>query len=218
MLKIDPVTLTTSSDISGIDASGYDISANSGKFRGGVVGPDGKIYCIPSSARRVLRFNPQTNVVEQSSTTDVSGYQGGALASNGNIYMVPKGTGNIGVIDPVTFTVSKITTYIASNGTITNISSIGGSSQKFCCAVSAPNGLIYCIPEGGSVILTIDPVTNIARQIGTGWGGDGFSGGVLAPNGKIYISPLNANYVPIIKTGFPTQDNWMIAPQFNKSP
>lgn len=218
VLRINPINLTTSTDISGIDASGYDISANTEKFRGGVVGPDGNIYCIPSSARRVLRFNPFTNVVQQSSTIDVSGYQGGALASNGNIYMVPKTTDNIGVIDTSNFTVSKITTYTTLNGTTANISSIGLSSQKFYSAVSAPNGLIYCIPEGGNVWLTINPATNTATQIASFGGSDGFAGAALAPNGKIYVGPLNANYAPIIKTGLPTQNSWMLSRCFNNTP
>ena len=219
VLKINPVDLTVTTDISGIDVSGYDISSNTDKFFGGIVGTDGNIYCIPRSARRVLRFNPITNVVQQSNTVDLSGYQGGALASNGNIYMVPKITSNIGVIDISNFTVSKITTYIALNGTVTNISSIGPTaSQKFNSAISAPNGLIYCIPEGGNVWLTINPETNIATQIASLGGSDGFAGSALSPNGKIYVAPLNANYVPIVKTGLPTQNNWMLSPTFNKTP
>jgi len=43
-----------------------------------------------------------------------------------------------------------------------------------------------------------------------------YSGGVLAPNNKIYVIPRSATDIPIIKTGLPkVAYPWMVAPSFN---
>lgn len=61
------------------------------KWRGGVVGGDGKIYCVPDCASQVLCIDPATQ------STSVFGelgngrwkWRGGALALDGRIYCAP---------------------------------------------------------------------------------------------------------------------------------
>ena len=62
--------------------------------------------------------------------------------------------------------------------------------------VLAPNGKIYCIPNGISSVLVIDTITGTTSNITTT--GGGYVGGVLASNGLIYCVPASATNVMII--------------------
>ena len=230
ILRIDPNTNNIFIDISGINTTNYpSLISNSNKFSGGVVGSDGNIYCIPSSAARALRFNPLTNVVETSQTPDISGYMNGVLSTNNRIYMIPGLGNNIGYIDISNFNIpglaanTSLTSFTNTAGTSTNISALGsGGSAKFQSGILAQNGLIYTVPNTNSRVLAIDTSSNMATQIfpltNGNLGSDAFSGCVLAPNGKLYIAPLNNSTALIIKTGIPTNTSWMYAPSFNKTP
>jgi len=72
----------------------------------------------------------------------------------------------------------------------------------------APNGNIYCPPNGASNILIINPTTN---AVSYGTGGPALSpalstqtylGGVLAPNGNIYGVPYNSSNILIISNAY----------------
>ena len=70
------------------------------KYIGGVLAPNGKIYCIPVNSTQILVIYPSND------TTFLSGnfsgtvkWQGGVLASNGKIYCVPRNSTQILVID-----------------------------------------------------------------------------------------------------------------------
>jgi hypothetical protein len=227
ILKIDPSNNTFTVDVSNINTTTYPLlGTNLQKFSGGVVGSDGNIYCIPNQARRVLRYNPSTKAVTLSATPDVSGYVNGVLATNSRIYMIPSFSDNIGIVDISFFSTAglavntSITSFTNSDGTSTNISSLG--SNKFNSGILGQNGQIYTIPYSSSRFLRIDTSNNSARQIypltNSNLGSDQYGGAVLAPNGKIYVAPLSSDVVPIIKTGIPTQQGWMYAPSFNKTP
>ena len=73
------------------------------KYAGGVLGPDGKIYCNPYDANNIGVFDPSTKIF---STIDVSStgtggakYAGGVVAGNSKIYFVPRHADNIGELD-----------------------------------------------------------------------------------------------------------------------
>jgi hypothetical protein len=62
------------------------------KWIGGVLAPNGKIYCVPFNATTVLIIDPLTDTAEQTSITGLGGtykWIGGVLAPNGKIYCVP---------------------------------------------------------------------------------------------------------------------------------
>ena len=62
------------------------------KWFGGVLAPNGKIYCVPRSSTSVLIIDPETNTAETTSITGLTGnakWYGGVLAPNGKIYCVP---------------------------------------------------------------------------------------------------------------------------------
>jgi hypothetical protein len=229
ILRIDPINNTVSIDASGINITNYPVmGTNTAKYSGGVVGSDGNIYCIPNTARRVLRYNPVTKAITFSATPDVSGYNSGVLGPNSRIYMMPSSAANnIGIVNINTFSTAgqavdiSLTSFTDASGGTTLISSLGGGT-RFISGILAPNDKIYCIPYGGARFLSVDTSNNTASQIfpltNTNVGSDAYGGAVLAPNGKIYVCPLNVDYVGIIKTGLPSQQGWMYAPSFNKSP
>ena len=70
------------------------------KWFGGVLAPNGKIYCVPNNSTQILVIDPATN------TTALFGnfsgnikWLGGVLAPNGKIYYVPGNSTQILVID-----------------------------------------------------------------------------------------------------------------------
>jgi hypothetical protein len=86
IIKIDPITNT------GVE---FGSLVGSNKYRGGVVGADGKVYFIPWFANQVCVLNPVDDSISFIST-NLSQYgsdkwQGGSLAPNGKIYCMPGG-------------------------------------------------------------------------------------------------------------------------------
>jgi hypothetical protein len=225
VLRIDTSnnnTIVSDASLTNITTTRFaTLGTNINKFAGGVLGSDGKIYCIPSEARRVLRFTPTTasQVPEVLTSADVSGYVGGVLSPNNRIYMIPYVANNIGIIDISNSTIStSLSTFINTSGVVTDISTLG--TTKFHGGVLGPNGNIYCMPDDNSnnTILYIDTSSNLVRSITFGTESQSYGGGVLASNGKIYMAPLNATNVPSIKTGIPVLTGWQYANSLNKNP
>jgi hypothetical protein len=89
VLVIDPEN-TTISYIS--------VSSGSGKYAGGVLAPNGKIYAIPLNAENVLIIDPENTTTTISYISVSSGsnqYIGGVLAPNGKIYAIPFNADNV---------------------------------------------------------------------------------------------------------------------------
>jgi hypothetical protein len=176
------------------------------KWYGGVLAPNGKIYCVPNSATEVLIIDPATNTTDRTSiSTGLSGsnkWYGGVLAPNGKIYCVPRNAEEVLIIDPTTNTADR-----------TSISTGLSGSNKWFGGVLAPNGKIYCVPDSAEEVLIIDPTTNTADRTSiTGLSGsEKWYGGVLAPNGKIYCVPRNAEEVLIIDPATNTTDRTSIS-------
>jgi hypothetical protein len=168
------------------------VISNSDNYTSGCLSSNGKIYAVPAKAASVLKIDP----VEKTATTfgsfSSSGeykWQGAILAPNGKIYGTPYRSTAILEIDTETDTVSTF-------GNVTG-GWVGG------CLSS--NGKIYCPPYSGEVttsILKIDPIARTATTFGsidlsyfTPFGFSislyyGWQGAILAPNGKIYCSPI----------------------------
>jgi len=182
-----------------------------GKWQGGVLGPNGKIYFIPGSSPSVAILDTKTNTLDTSTITGITGaglkWFGGILANNDKIYCIPDdrlNTDNVLIIDPKTNT--------ADITTITGIKSLprGPSGWKSGCL--HPNGKIYCAPYDSTTVLVIDPATNTVDNTDIiGLNAPDFNignrhfwhGGVLAPNGKIYFIPTSADRVLIADPNSP---------------
>lgn len=191
VLEIDPVSRTATT-------FGGTLSGST-KWDGGVLAPNGKIYGVPSSSTSILKIDP----VAQTATTFgsiTSGYSGGVLHSNGKIYAVREGVGyDLLQIDPSNDTVSIVTI---------SISGIPGGSWRG--GVLGANGKMYFIPAAFSAsspgVLEVDILTNTASLIyfvdisasgpyNTKTYTNGWAGGVLDPNGKIYGFPFTSTNI-----------------------
>jgi streptogramin lyase len=173
---------------------------------GGVLAPNGKIYCVPGRATSVLIIDPQTDSTDSISDVPLGGgpspdWLGGILAPNGKIYCIPWESSNVLIIDPLTNTLDTIT-----------INEPGGGN-KWHGGVLARNGKIYGIPYDSDAVLVIDPATDLVTTIPIPGPGPPYPddpskwyGGVLAPNGKIYCIPWQADYVMIIDPESETLD------------
>ena len=159
-----------------------------GSYCGSVLGPNGKIYCIPrayaiSCSIGIIDTVAKTfNIMPSAVVTANQGYIGGVLAPNGKIYCIPfvdSGSVSVGIIDPATDT---FTTMPSSS-----VSTVGAYNG----GVLAPNGKIYCIPYNATNVGIIDPVANTfnTTTITNAPGSAAYTGGCLGPNGKIYFAP-----------------------------
>jgi len=73
----------------------------SDKYIGGVLAPNGKIYCVPNNSTQILVIDPATNTTALFGNFSSSHkWFGGVLAPNGKIYCVPFNSTQILVIDP----------------------------------------------------------------------------------------------------------------------
>ena len=86
-------------------------------------------------------------------------------------------------------------------------------------AVLGLDGIIYGMPNVSLNRLLFYDVLNNTRGtivVTTNNTTEKWCGGVLAPNGVIYMIPSHYTRVATIKTGIPKLQPWMIAPEFNK--
>lgn len=180
----------------------------------GVNDLSGNIYFIPGTqnTRKILKLNIITETI---TTIDIGSigvsttrWIGGVLAPNGKIYFIPGREQRVLVLNLINDTFTYITAGIPSNTT-----------NNWYGGVLGMDGLIYCIPSFGVLVLVIDPSTDTAYTIDSGLNASGtsvWSGGVLAPTGAIYGVPGGYSHPLLIRTGLPTLQPWMLAPEFNK--
>lgn len=170
-----------------------------GGWRGAVLGPNNKIYGIPTNATSVLELDPATRKVTTFgdfgtalAPANCSGalhcgldkWIGGVLAPTGKIIGIPYAAESVLEFDPLTHDVSTF-------GVISS-----SVKRKWVEGVLARNGKIYAIPYDAPTILEIDPVTHALETFGNvGKEPCKWYGGVLAPNDKIYAIPYASQFV-----------------------
>jgi streptogramin lyase len=190
---------------------------------GGVLAPNGFIYCAPAeSGSGILKIDPGDNSTSYIGT--FSGYRGAVLAPNGKIYFIPSDASSVLVLDPTddsTYTFGSLslslgyiggalapdgniycapfaaTQILKINTTNDTVSSFGslGSGNKWTGTITAPNGKLYGVPFASSTILYIDPKNDSSATFDSLGGGNKYFGGCLGPNGKIYFAPHDAGSV-----------------------
>ena len=197
------------------------VGSGTGKWWGGVLAHNGKIYCIPHASSTVLVIDPEKRTTYTFTCPTTPSYNGinqrwagGVLAPNGKIYGIPwnlASSVNLLEIDPIVDSAKIITGIPTGNVSLGDNLWIGG--------VLASTGKIYSMPAlqafGGTleIDLTTDPITfNIISSPSITPGNWRGMGGVLGPDGKIYviihenpplvIDPIaRTNTAPITSTG-----------------
>jgi hypothetical protein len=222
ILVIDTQTKTVSTDIFSSIGTYSDPYAFPGNWAGAVLGPNGKIYGIPTQETRVLEIDPITNTATTfgSLSSSADKWWGGVLAPNGKIYGIPITSTTILEIDPIN----------RSTSTFENTSQFISSGEYFYNGILGADGKIYIIPYNHNKILRLDPETKTLSLYGYLPNNTSVFAGVLAPNGNIYMLPsgrsdvINFNTVytqgALVSIGT-TQSyapaNWMLSSYTNKS-
>jgi len=182
LMELNPrhnIDFFESSNTTGITSTfGNTGQSSQGKWWGGVLASNGKIYGMPLNSTTVLEIDPITRTTSTFPSSS-RGCAGGVLAPNGKIYGIPASSSfQVLEINPITRTTSSF-----------------GSGGTYIGGVLAPNGKIYGIPnDARKQVLEIDPITRTTSTFGTITSTySGVEGGVLAPNGKIYGIPSGNN-------------------------
>ena len=154
------------------------------KYLGGVLGDDGRIYAIPGHARRVLRIDPSSGVVDHIGPSFEGHYKWlRGVKVGGIIYGMPCHHGSVLRIDPAT-------------GHVSTFGNCGDGEWKWHGGVVAGDGSIYAMPQSAEAVLRIDPVKDAVSLVGGPFPGrNKWYGGLLGADGCIYGIPQNADSV-----------------------
>jgi hypothetical protein len=193
VLIFDPITNTI--DTTTLSSTSFpSIFTGSGRWWGGVLASNGKIYGIPYNSTNILVIDPYNNTL---TTIDISGlvpapvaggWVGGVLAPNGtDIYCAPYNATRILKINTINDTASYVVTAIAG-------------STKFAGGVLAPNGFIYFIPRTAANIFYVNTATDAVASTAHGQGVS-WSGGVLGQDGLVYWIPYSNGNIVVMTPG-----------------
>ena len=173
ILEIDPSLISSGNPASAYKTFGNFDSFGIEKWQGGVLAPDGKIYCIPFRAGTILEIDP----INQTTSTwgAVNGnFSGGVLAPNGKIYAIPYNALTLLEIDPVNKQTRKFGAF--------------NEYFKWRGGVLGVDGVIYGIPFRSKTVLTIDlgfsPATGSSGS--ENWSLVGLPGDILDPRSPYF--------------------------------
>jgi hypothetical protein len=172
-------------------------------YLGGEVGVDGKIYCIPGHASRVLVIDPETDLVTQI---------GPDLTSNGTKFKWLRGIPIGDVIYGLPCHASDVLKIHVPTQTITKLPipyeefyddpTIAKQQRKMIWkyhggSISPIDGCIYAVPQSAWHVLKIDPKTETCSLVGpTLEGKYKWYGGVVGTDdGAVYCVPQNSPHV-----------------------
>ena len=168
---------------------GEKLEGGNHKWGGTLAAPNGSLYGIPNSARRVLKFNSIDKSVSEIGPDFGDGgwkWSRGAITESGIIYCVPLQIDRgILKIDTNTDTVIELDF---------NLLPEQGDYRWRSCAL-ALDGCIYCMPYNGCRIMKLDPNNNDAMSSV----GDAFEAGlvgtVVGVDGCVYGIPYDSNRI-----------------------
>jgi len=108
-------------------------------FIGGVLLPDGRVFCVPHASTSALIYDPATDTLTIPTGTypGSSAFNGGVLLPDGRVFCVPHDSTSARIYDPVTDTLITPTgTYPGSNA--------------FNGGVLLPDGRVFCVPHSST--------------------------------------------------------------------
>jgi hypothetical protein len=205
ILIIDPLTQTVTRSTLGAT---IPLNTSGGVFRwfGGVLAPNGKIYCMPRNSGMVLVIDPLNNSATTTNfgltLSDSTKWIGGVLGANGKVYGVPRTATDVLVIDTSNDTATR-----------TDFGLDLSAANKYQGGVLAPNGKIYCVPRAATDMLVIDPATETATTTNFSIdmsGSTKYLGGTLANNGKFYCIPRNVADILVVSGFSPSFDEQVL--------
>jgi hypothetical protein len=163
----------------GVDLTGGD------KWKGSVLAPDGKIYCIPYLATDFLVIDPSTDTAIRTTLgldfSSAFGWESGVLAFNGKIYCPPNyWNTNFCIIDTKTSTATKETWGVSM---VANV-------QKWRSGVTTGNKKLYFQPSSNDepLLLIVDIENNTASKIAITTNSRISNGVTIAPDGTVYAT------------------------------
>jgi hypothetical protein len=158
------------------------------KFLGGLLLPDGRVFCNPFAVLYGSIYDPTTDSFTNTPNLIPNLYNtlGSVLLKNGNIYLIPSSGGILGVVyNPTTNAVLTAPTGAATAPTAT---------EAYCGGVVMQDGRVFCVPSGSTVARIYNPVTNILESPTITNGAfpgtaTAYSGGVLLADGRVFLVP-----------------------------
>jgi len=163
-------------------------------YIGGVLLPNGKVFCVPHNATSARIYDPATDTLTTPAGTypGSGAYTGGVLLPNGKVFCVPHNATSARIYDPVT-------------DTLTTPAGAYPGSSAYVGGVLLPNGKVFCVPHVATSARIYDPATDtLTTPAGTYPVGGAYAGGVLLPNGKVFCVPFSATsariYDPVTDT------------------
>lgn len=114
------------------------LTGGSFAFNGGVLLPDGRVFCIPRDASNGKIYDPMTDTQFTTALTSDTSYafSGGVLLPDGRVFCVPYNAFGAKIYDPVTDT--QFTTTLT------------GGNFAFFGGVLLPDGRVFCVPTNAS--------------------------------------------------------------------
>ena len=171
---------------------GEELEGGDTKWKGTLAAPNGYLYGIPLSARRVVKFNPVDYSMTFIGPDFGDGWfkwYNGAINDSGIIYCVPcNSRRGILKIDTNTDNVTELDA---------NLLPEQGDHMWVSCAV-AVDGCIYFMPRAARQIMKLDPNNNDAMSsVGDNFGYSRYkyTGTVIGIDGCVYGMPYNAKRI-----------------------
>jgi hypothetical protein len=181
----------------GVGVFTTSVSVGSNRYYGGVLLPDGRVFCVPTQSANAIIYNPADNTVFYTSLSVNSSpehYLGGVLLKDGRVFVVPYNASNAVIYNPKTDVVSP--------------ASLPGGSGAYSGGVLLPDGRVFLVPYGASNARIYDPNTNSSTPVTSVT--SGYSGGVLLPDGRVFLVPYVASnariYDPNTNSSTPVND------------
>lgn len=153
-----------------------------GAYEGGVVMSDGQVFlCATQSGKAHVIYDPVTDVI----TTPTGGaataggtykYESACLLRDGRVFVVPYSANIPLIYNP------------SSNDFTTPNGNYGAGNYKYVGGVLMADGRVFCVPEHATTARIYDPVTNTTTTPAGTYGAYNF-GGLLLPDGRIFIAP-----------------------------
>ena len=111
----------------------------SGAFVGGVLLPDGRVFCVPYNSSTARIYNPVNDTVTTPAGTypGSGAFYGGVLLPDGRVFCVPRNSTTARIYNPV-------------NDTVTTPAGTYPGSGAFNGGVLLPDGRVFCVPPNST--------------------------------------------------------------------